>query len=717
MKQKPGWLWWGLLLLNPFIFSFVHAIPVTPVELESSPLQLLGADNYSAYDPLSDGDVIQHLRSGDATANDIVTDVDKLSNEELRVVLMTALQTGEIAGAVAIAGRIEKYFPQDTYIQVAYALKSAFDGDIVRAAMRIEKINATDKFERAARLLASAYLSMRSEKTHQALKELDALLDILPEHAYARVLKAEVLLKQGQVKKGALLLSEVLELHPNMRIALINAGSLALRSGNNQMAAAYFSHLREIDNSCIARLGEASANNALSKSQNTISLVSPCLNHPEQEIRLQSLQLTVESYLAAGRYLDAEKTLKNITESDRLQLALLVAKVALFNSNTEKTLALSSANEPGMLLLHVLALIEQKNYSKATQRVKILREKAPDSESTLVLIATLNILAGNSIDEEIAGLGEGSSYRALLHVYSALESGVDNIDEVLNTMAKTDGLIKGIQLSKISAESQSSLIKHADRENLVLALLFYQFEIEPLALSHFQESAKQQSDFISTYLFATLAEQAGMLEQALQSIDKTRAVLPEFSAVHQVRATILLKLSRLELALDALNEVLSLQPDPFTALKAGAIAERLGKLEQAEQLYGMAVLLAPNNFIGLNQLAWFYANHGIRLDEGIALAKKALELSPASPNLLDTLGWLHVQNGDLKSAQSVFNQALTLSDGKPGHSILFHLAYVESQLGNSTLAKNLLQRIALNPENQKYQQQAQALLAELVGVN
>jgi Flp pilus assembly protein TadD len=90
-----------------------------------------------------------------------------------------------------------------------------------------------------------------------------------------------------------------------------------------------------------------------------------------------------------------------------------------------------------------------------------------------------------------------------------------------------------------------------------------------------------------------------------------------------------------------------------------------GKLAEAESFLRQALELAPNEPRVWNALAWFLADHQLKLDEALDLARRAVRASPLDPNNLDTLGWVHFQRGDLDEAEKTLEKALALAGEEP----------------------------------------------------
>lgn len=109
-----------------------------------------------------------------------------------------------------------------------------------------------------------------------------------------------------------------------------------------------------------------------------------------------------------------------------------------------------------------------------------------------------------------------------------------------------------------------------------------------------------------------------------------------------------------------------------------------GRHDQAEQALLEARKLFPENPSVNNALAWHYAERGIKLDEAIALVRKAIKSQPTNPYYIDTLGWIHFKQGRNQAALAELRKAATLSrDG----IIWEHLGDVYMALGRRDEAK------------------------------
>jgi tetratricopeptide (TPR) repeat protein len=86
----------------------------------------------------------------------------------------------------------------------------------------------------------------------------------------------------------------------------------------------------------------------------------------------------------------------------------------------------------------------------------------------------------------------------------------------------------------------------------------------------------------------------------------------------------------------------------------------------------------------LNYLGYSYADRGIHLDKALDLVKKAVELSPASGYIRDSLGWVYFKKGLFNEALKEIKKASEIEKNDP--VIFEHLGDVYKNLDNKEAA-------------------------------
>lgn len=100
------------------------------------------------------------------------------------------------------------------------------------------------------------------------------------------------------------------------------------------------------------------------------------------------------------------------------------------------------------------------------------------------------------------------------------------------------------------------------------------------------------------------------------------------------------------------------QSVPARLVLADAL-QRDNQLKAAGEVYEEVVALTSTSVVALNNLAWIYQQMGDK--RAIATAKQAYELSPESPEVIDTYGWILVQNQQYQEGKPLLDKALKLS--------------------------------------------------------
>ena len=133
-----------------------------------------------------------------------------------------------------------------------------------------------------------------------------------------------------------------------------------------------------------------------------------------------------------------------------------------------------------------------------------------------------------------------------------------------------------------------------------------------------------------------------------------------------------------------------------------------GRLAEAGREHEQLAASDPEDFGVLNNLAWIYATTGDSRAGGLAAA--ALELAPEHPAVLDTYGWILVQNGSHDEGLEYLREAH--SRASESSVILYHLGVALHRLGRDDEARQELEA-ALERGDFRGAAEARALLERL----
>jgi tetratricopeptide (TPR) repeat protein len=138
--------------------------------------------------------------------------------------------------------------------------------------------------------------------------------------------------------------------------------------------------------------------------------------------------------------------------------------------------------------------------------------------------------------------------------------------------------------------------------------------------------------------------------------------------------------------------------------------------KQLELIEFIAKLNPINERLFYRELALFYADHSLKLEESVQLAKQELEVRH-DVYTWDILAWVLYKNGRIREAREAMEKAL--APGTADALLDFHAGMIEFQLGDPDGAKTLLGRaLALNPHfHMVYPGEARKTLTQLAGKN
>ena len=175
---------------------------------------------------------------------------------------------------------------------------------------------------------------------------------------------------------------------------------------------------------------------------------------------------------------------------------------------------------------------------------------------------------------------------------------------------------------------------------------------------------------------------------------------------------------KLQEAIELYRKALAVIPMPAYAAALGDVYTRAGIHDQAKKQYDLvefiAHLSALSKTVYNREVAMFYADHGLKLDEALEFARKELELRH-DVYTWDCLAWVLYKNGRLTEASEAMSKALALETRDA--VLFFHAGMIDLALGHEKEADEYLTRaIAINPHfHVLYASVAETKVRELSG--
>jgi tetratricopeptide (TPR) repeat protein len=297
--------------------------------------------------------------------------------------------------------------------------------------------------------------------------------------------------------------------------------------------------------------------------------------------------------------------------------------------------------------------LRERVFARALAAAELWRELAPSSVQARLVLENL-YLAASRFDKagELIGkrleaaktaqeraaiwinlrplLLRGGSPQAVIGLVESLQQNDrDSLGEAQASLA----LLQVQAGEKQSEQSIASLLKQKLNANtrLELAQAAMQLKRHDLAQSPLEELAQTSK------------------EPALQS----QALL--------LLAQLMRESERAEEGFRLLDQGLRQDPQRVELLYDHAMAaERLNKLDVAEQSLRRLIAVRPRHAHAYNALGYSLADRNIRLEEAQAYIEKALELAPDDPHIIDSMGWVLYRRGDLSGALNYLQKAYQL---------------------------------------------------------
>jgi tetratricopeptide (TPR) repeat protein len=164
------------------------------------------------------------------------------------------------------------------------------------------------------------------------------------------------------------------------------------------------------------------------------------------------------------------------------------------------------------------------------------------------------------------------------------------------------------------------------------------------------------------------------------------------------------------------DKAIAAVPYPEYAAALGDVYRAIGDSNKAQKEFDLVEFIGHlsgiNKQIHNRELALFYADHGIKLDQAVVLARRELEVRH-DVYTWDVLAWALFKHGEAKEADAAISHAL--SQGTRDAQLFFHAGMIYADLGDSARAQEFLHRaLMINPHfHPIYAETARQTLARL----
>lgn len=305
----------------------------------------------------------------------------------------------------------------------------------------------------------------------------------------------------------------------------------------------------------------------------------------------------------------------------------------------------SNPDDQALRLTYARLLVDIKEYERAREQFEELLQASPDDAELLYTLGLLSLESQNLDDAE--------KYMMML-----------------------------IRLDEREGEAHYYLGRiYEQRKQYDQAIEWY----EQVNVGDYQFDARLR--------IADMLGLAGQTEKALEHLD---AMLKGSQSdgllvrIYVAKGELLRHAHRYKDALAVFNTALEIVPGNSDLLYARAlVAERLGRIDQLEADLKVILKTEPDNAHALNALGFTLADRTERYAEAFAYIKRAIEIMPDDPAIIDSLGWVHYRMGNYDEAIRLLRKALSRFDDP---EIAAHLGEVLWVTGNQKEARGIWQK-------------------------
>jgi tetratricopeptide (TPR) repeat protein len=191
----------------------------------------------------------------------------------------------------------------------------------------------------------------------------------------------------------------------------------------------------------------------------------------------------------------------------------------------------------------------------------------------------------------------------------------------------------------------------------------------------------------------------GDLQKAEVFYGQSLATYPNYyralAGIAQVRTA----QKRYDQAIDLYRKAIAILPMPEYIAALGDVYSKIRKSDEARKQYELVEYIgklnALNKALYNRELAYFYADHDIKLRQGLELAQRELDYR-RDIYAYDVVAWNFFKNGKFEEAREAASQALKL--GTQDAKLHYHAGMIYQRVGEKEKAREHLRRaLSINP--------------------
>ncbi|MCY4642750.1 MAG: tetratricopeptide repeat protein [Gammaproteobacteria bacterium] len=342
--------------------------------------------------------------------------------------------------------------------------------------------------------------------------------------------------------------------------------------------------------------------------------------------------------------------------------------------------------KPDLVEAHVMraqALMELEETDQALQEMKRIVEEVPENREIRMSYARM-LLAAQRYEE-------AESEFEVLHAENPNDS------DLIHTLGLLQFQLQRYEAAKASFSRLVDRNQRKDEAHYYLGRVAEDQADFQTAISEYEKVEKRQYYLDAKARIASIYVELDGLEKAQQYLEELRGDLssPEdIVEVYLIEGQLLYSQKLYVVAMDLYSKGLQEFPGHSDLLYARALmAEEIDRIDLLESDL-MAILSEdPDNALALNALGYTLADHNFRIDEALEYIKRALEIRPDDPAVIDSMGWVQFRLGNYEQAEQYLRKAYRLLEDAEigGHLVELFWAQGDYQ-GAQKMMQEVLER-------------------------
>lgn len=606
----------------------------------------------------------------------------------------------------------------------------------------------------------------------QAEEHLKKYLEKNPKNVYAQKLMVSVLLKSAQTDRAVAQLEPLLKLDAVDSQLYSLAGEVYMQAKNFNKATEYFEKASTLVPKSAAihtalgmsKLGQGDSANAIIELEKATDLDS---KSPKAGVLLLMTHVRLKEFDKALEVAKAtEKDHPDNPLIQNLKGGIYLSKNDTPNARAsfEKAVSLQPTYFPSVANLAQMDLREKKP-DVAKKRFETLLEKDKKNVQVMTALANLSMAKGNNeeaktwlerannekpnsleqtqlLASHYVRMGEKQKALALVRKAQASNPKEPGFVEMLAQLQLSVGDKAGAldSYSKFAA-----MVPDSPSAQFKVASIYVAMENESAAIDALKKTIRMDGKFLpAQFALSTLLAKKGNFDEAL-AISRQIQKLDEKSPFGYVQeGDVLLAQKKAPLAIQAYERAFKVSKNSQLITKIHRTLAEDGKAKEADarimqwlkehpddnnvRLYFATYSLANqktrktgieqlqiilksdgDNLVVLNNLAWALGEE--KDPKSLEYAEKAYKLSATSPAIIDTLGWILIEQGN-------FNRGLPLIQKASAQmpeslDIRYHLGVALMKSGNKVEARKEFEKILVSGKDFAKKEDIKALLKQL----